>query len=99
LNFADSASGSINMEERMAWQVRAASGADADRLALVGSATFLETFGGVLEGSAIIEHCKREHKAPPPGWRKPRSDKRPLVLPCWGALIFREATPAEPTLS
>lgn len=45
----------------MTWQVRAASGADADGLALVGSATFLETFAGVLEGSAIIEHCKREH--------------------------------------
>jgi GNAT superfamily N-acetyltransferase len=30
---------------------------------LVGAATFLETFAGVLEGSAIVEHCRKEHSS------------------------------------
>jgi len=47
----------------MAWRVRAASSIDAERLALVGAATFLETFAGVLEGEAIVAHCTREHSA------------------------------------
>lgn len=33
----------------------------ADRLALVGQATFLETFAGVLHGGGIVEHCRRAH--------------------------------------
>lgn len=37
--------------------------ADADRLALVGSATFLETFAGVLDGDALVDHCAREHSS------------------------------------
>lgn len=47
----------------MDWDVRRASIADAERLALIGSATFLETFAGVLEGAAIVAHCSREHSA------------------------------------
>jgi ribosomal protein S18 acetylase RimI-like enzyme len=45
------------------WHVRKASADDTERLALVGSATFLETFAGVLDGSAIVAHCQREHSA------------------------------------
>lgn len=45
----------------MEWMVRDTTDADADRLALIGGATFLETFAGVLDGSAIVEHCRREH--------------------------------------
>ncbi len=41
--------------------IRLASDADVDRLALVGAASFLESFAGVLDGGAIIEHCEREH--------------------------------------
>jgi ribosomal protein S18 acetylase RimI-like enzyme len=41
--------------------VRAASIDDADALALVGAATFLETFAGILDGGAIVAHCMREH--------------------------------------
>ena len=41
--------------------IRAASEADVDRLALVGGATFLETFAGVLDGEAIVSNCEREH--------------------------------------
>jgi ribosomal protein S18 acetylase RimI-like enzyme len=47
----------------MNWTVRKASLDDADRLALIGSATFLETFAGILDGSAIVAHCQREHSA------------------------------------
>ena len=34
---------------------------DEDRLALVGQATFLETFAGVLGGADIVAHCARAH--------------------------------------
>jgi ribosomal protein S18 acetylase RimI-like enzyme len=43
--------------------VRRARAGDEDALALVGQATFLETFMGVLDGAAIIEHCRRAHSA------------------------------------
>lgn len=45
----------------MDWAVRSAGISDAGRLALVGGATFLETFAGLLEGDAVVEHCQREH--------------------------------------
>ncbi len=43
--------------------VREATPVDADRLALIGGATFLETFAGLLDGTAIVDHCLREHSA------------------------------------
>lgn len=43
--------------------IRRAQVSDEDALALVGQATFLETFSGVLDGAAIIEHCRRSHSA------------------------------------
>jgi diamine N-acetyltransferase len=43
--------------------VRPCTAADADALALIGQATFLETFAGVLAGPAIIAHCKNTHSA------------------------------------
>lgn len=43
--------------------MRRATIADADRLALIGSATFLETFAGLLDGDAIVDHCAREHSS------------------------------------
>lgn len=36
---------------------------DVERLALIGAATFLETFAGILDGDAIVAHCKWEHSA------------------------------------
>lgn len=47
----------------MDWSIRPATigDADADRLALIGGATFLETFAGILDGAAIVAHCQREH--------------------------------------
>lgn len=47
----------------MNWRIHQAGKNDCNRLALVGAATFLETFAGVLSGTAIIEHCQREHSA------------------------------------
>jgi ribosomal protein S18 acetylase RimI-like enzyme len=41
--------------------VRTAGPDDAERLALVGRATFLETFAGVLDADAILGHCERQH--------------------------------------
>lgn len=34
---------------------------DVNALALVGAATFLETFAGVLDGQAVIAHCGQAH--------------------------------------
>lgn len=34
---------------------------DAEALALVGGATFLESFAGLLDGRAIVAHCRRHH--------------------------------------
>ena len=41
--------------------IRPCTAADADALALIGQATFLETFAGVLAGPDIIAHCKTAH--------------------------------------
>ncbi|UZK65905.1 GNAT family N-acetyltransferase [Sphingomonas sp. M1-B02] len=43
------------------WRVREASADDARALALVGAATFLDAFAGVLQGEAIVAHCARVH--------------------------------------
>jgi ribosomal protein S18 acetylase RimI-like enzyme len=45
------------------WTIRTAGEADADALALIGAATFLETFAGILPGVAIVAHCARVHSA------------------------------------
>ena len=36
---------------------------DADALSLIGSATFLETFAGVLDGAGLMRHCRHAHAA------------------------------------
>lgn len=43
--------------------IRRAGAVDANALALVGQATFLETFAGILDGAAIVEHCLKAHSA------------------------------------
>ena len=45
------------------WRIHPAEPADADALALVGAATFLETFAGILDGAAILAHCAGVHTA------------------------------------
>src|SRR5471032_868853 len=53
------------MEKSMAVEIsiRRARPGDEDALALVGQATFLETFSGILDGAAIIGHCSKAHAA------------------------------------
>ena len=41
--------------------LRLATEADADVLALLGGATFLETYAGRLPGRAIVDHCAKFH--------------------------------------
>jgi diamine N-acetyltransferase len=36
---------------------------DEDALALIGAATFLETYAGLLEGPDILAHCRVQHAA------------------------------------
>lgn len=43
------------------WTIREAGADDASSLALIGAATFLETFAGILEGEAIVGHCAAQH--------------------------------------
>lgn len=44
-------------------RLRPATGADAEALALVGAATFLEAFTWMLPGADIVAHCARHHTA------------------------------------
>src|SRR5687767_5130742 len=41
--------------------IRAAAPGDEDALSLVGQATFLETFAGLLDGNDILAHCRGQH--------------------------------------
>lgn len=43
------------------WSIRLAGAADAKALALIGAATFLETFAEVHTGAEIVAHCEAEH--------------------------------------
>ena len=45
------------------WHLRAAVPGDAAALALIGAATFLETFAGMIDGAAIVDHCATHHSA------------------------------------
>lgn len=45
------------------WRVREAGEGDADALALVGAATFLDGFAGVINSAALLAHCARHHTA------------------------------------
>lgn len=63
----------------MNWMIRQAAETDADRLALIGGATFLETFAGVLDGAAIVSHCVKEHS--------PASYRRSLDAGCRAWLV------------
>jgi ribosomal protein S18 acetylase RimI-like enzyme len=47
----------------MTCQIRRAKLDDVGRLALVGAATFLDTFAGILDGAAIVAHCHTEHSS------------------------------------
>ena len=44
-----------------AFTIRAATGDDIGALALVGAATFLDGFAGILDGAALVAHCQQNH--------------------------------------
>ena len=48
-----------------AWEfvLRECGPGDAERLALVGAASFLEAFAGFLPGEDILAHCRKHHSA------------------------------------
>ena len=41
--------------------IRPCAKGDEQALALVGQATFLEAFAGILDGADVIAHCQRQH--------------------------------------
>jgi diamine N-acetyltransferase len=43
------------------YSLRVCDPGDAERLALVGAASFLEAFAGFLEGEDILAHCRNQH--------------------------------------
>ncbi len=43
------------------WTVRRAGPADAERLSLVGRATFLESYTWLLPGDDVLAHCRERH--------------------------------------
>jgi ribosomal protein S18 acetylase RimI-like enzyme len=45
------------------WTIRSAETGDADALALVGAATFLDTYAGAIDGQGVIAHCDEHHSA------------------------------------
>lgn len=45
------------------WTLREAGARDAEALALVGAASFLESYAGLVDGQAIIAHCAEHHSA------------------------------------
>lgn len=50
------------MSDIPTWTIREAGPDDAPALALIGAATFLETFAGILDGDAIVGHCALQHR-------------------------------------
>lgn len=53
----------------MEYSLRECGPEGAEMLALVGSASFLEAFAGVLEGDDILAHCRNQHSvAKYAGW-------------------------------
>jgi GNAT superfamily N-acetyltransferase len=49
------------MRDLPAWQIRKAAPDDGGALALVGAATFLETYAGLVDGAALVAHCAANH--------------------------------------
>ena len=45
------------------YTLRSATPGDEDALALVGAASFLEAFAGILHGPNILAHCRKQHSA------------------------------------
>ena len=83
----------------MDWRVREAGQMDAEALSLVGVATFLETFAGILAGDAIIEHCRESNNTRAysdylnSGARAWLAELKPDAAPVGFALLTRTELP------
>lgn len=51
------------MGQAWEFELRECGPGDAERLALVGAASFLEAFAGFLQGEDILAHCRKQHSA------------------------------------
>jgi GNAT superfamily N-acetyltransferase len=49
------------MGQAWEFELRECGPEDAERLAVVGAASFLEAFAGFLHGEDILEHCRKQH--------------------------------------
>ncbi len=54
----------MDQHSESALQIRLASPQDAGALALLGSATMLETYAEHISGADLVAHCARRHSAP-----------------------------------
>lgn len=45
----------------MDWSIRRAGPGDSGRLSVVGMATFLDSYAGLLDGDAIVAHCLHQN--------------------------------------
>lgn len=45
------------------WRIRKATVDDAQTLSLIGAATFLDAFAGVINGQGLLAHCQHAHSA------------------------------------
>ena len=48
---------------KLEYALRSAGVGDEEALALVGAASFLEAFAGILQGPNILAHCRKQHSA------------------------------------
>jgi len=51
------------MNAAFSWRLRPAGPEDAERLSLIGAATFLESFADLIGGEAITAHCLKANSA------------------------------------
>lgn len=49
------------MDNTPIWRIRAAGPEDAEALSLIGAATFLESFAGIVDGKGLVQHCLKAH--------------------------------------
>jgi GNAT superfamily N-acetyltransferase len=60
---------------------------DAERLALVGAASFLEAFAGFLQSEDILAHCRKQHSAEKYAAMLAESETRIVVAEVKGSAV------------
>ncbi|MGJ3230180.1 MAG: N-acetyltransferase family protein [Oceanicaulis sp.] len=80
----------------MSVTVRPAFPADAASLALVGAATFLESYAGVIDGGALVRHCAEKQTEPVYAAALADSDQRLWLAELEGAPVgYLHLTPPD----